>query len=157
MLLYCILYFAVYQVALVVKNILPAKLPLKHLLFHLAHVGGKVILPPGLFPVTSASEFASKVRDSFRRAVAAELEWNTAHQAEVQLRKHHGDPETKSETHDRSISVAGLYSPYSYSNEHLLGPTTLHDNISAFIGRNRGKTNLVDKYLLNYFLTFCFF
>jgi hypothetical protein len=131
----------VYQVALVVKNILPAALPLKHLLFHLAHLGGKVILPAHLYPVSSAVTTAQKVRDAFQRAVAAEKDYSMQQQKALRRRQQGAVSGAQESAHSRdsSLSVAGLYSPYAKASEELLGPAALQDNLEAFVSRSRGE------------------
>lgn len=136
-----------YQVALVVKHVLPATLSLKHLLFHLAHLGGKVILPAPLFPVTTAVTFAQTVRDAFQRAVAAEKEYTMQHQKIMlaqrrqQQQQQQGDAETQEVvpvSEDFSLSLAALYSPYAKCDEDLQGPAILQDSLGTFLYKNRG-------------------
>ena len=144
---YCITLFplyiyTVYQVALIIKNILPANLPLKYLLFHLAHLGGKVILPTRLFPITNTINFMKTLKNSYERAVAAEKEYiihenKTIQQNTVQnnsvLQNNQGN------VTQLSLSVAGLYSPYAYCREELQGPVQLQESIEVFMNQCRGK------------------
>jgi hypothetical protein len=77
---------SVYQVALVVRNILPASLPLKYLLFHLAHYGGKVLLPPALGCVTHAKGFVLSLQEAYTRAVQAERDFARHERRRMRLR-----------------------------------------------------------------------
>lgn len=166
--------YAVYQVALVTKHILPAALPLKHLFYHLAHLGGKIILPAPLFPVTSAVSFAETVRDAFQRAVAAEKDFSMQQQQRLadqrrrelqQMQKRLKGAEADGEEEetqygntlrgpeDLSLTVAGLYSPYAKSNEDLIGPMSVQEDLGGFLNKNRGK-HTVPRFLLFIMLTF---
>ena len=140
-----------YQVALIIKNILPANLSLKYLLFHLAHLGGKVILPTTLFPITNTINFMKTLKNSYERAVAAEKEYiihenKTIQQNTVQnnsvLQNNQGN------VTQLSLSVAGLYSPYAYCREELQGPVQLQESIEVFMNQCRGKYYLYKVYML---------
>jgi len=142
--------FTVYQVAIVVQHILPADLPLKHLLFHLAHLGGKILLPATLYPVTSAPEFVSSVHVAFQRAVAAEKDFTTqmlkAHKLQQQAARRRAAPEAEDDaadltvkaTFEPSLCLPGLYSPYAFASVDLQGPPTLQEAVEAFVDRSRG-------------------
>ena len=136
----------VYQVAIVVQNILPADLSLKHLLFHLAHQGGKIILPPTLYPLTSATEFAVTLHTAFMRAVAAEKDYNTQLQKaqQVAARRRAGLDVGDSTSNNapglvQSLSLAGLYSPFSGAGGDLQGPQALQASVEAFVDQSRGE------------------
>lgn len=134
-----------HQVAIVVQHILPASLPLKHLLFHLAHLGGKVILPATLYPVASAARFAARLQDAFQRAVAAEKDFTIQQQKNQQLARAAGNSSASGAAAasraaaEMSHSMVGLYSPYAYCYEDLQGPVALQDSIETFIGVGRGE------------------
>lgn len=122
------------------QHILPVSLPLKHLLFHLAHLGGKVILPATLYPVTSAANFAARLQDAFQRAVAAEKDFTIQQQKNAQSALSTGGQTAAGQRNGTGeAEVVGLYSPYAYSCEHLQGPVALQDSIEGFIGVGRGN------------------
>lgn len=136
--------FAVYQVAIVVQHILPADLSLKHLLFHLAHLGGKVLLPATLYPVTSAKEFVVSVQAAFQRAVSVEKDYTVLLQKMQQLASRRkagldvGDTSSNNKSIVQTLPLSPLYSPFAFAGVDLQGPPALQEAIEGFVDRSRG-------------------
>lgn len=64
---------SVYQLVILVRNI-AVTMSLKHLLFYLSHLGGKIILPPSSYSHTHSNSLMQQIEQAYNKAVAAEIE-----------------------------------------------------------------------------------
>ncbi|KAJ1414912.1 hypothetical protein B484DRAFT_482179, partial [Ochromonadaceae sp. CCMP2298] len=110
---------SVYQLALLVRTV-PA-MPLKLLVYYLANMGGRVLLP--MCPTDAVSV---GVRASFRMAVLAERDYA------AQLQQVEGGE-------GEGVPVAELFSPYADACAHLQGPDSLREWTERFLGEAREK------------------
>jgi hypothetical protein len=115
---------SVYQLALLVKPVLPASMPLKLLLFYLANMGGKILLPATLYPAANAVALAAQVRASFKLAVLAEKEYAVQSAYAVQQ---------EAVAVEGAVPLAQLFSPYTEAQANLQGPDSLRDSMEKFL------------------------
>ena len=145
---------SVYQVALVVRNILPASAPLKHLIFHLAHLGGKILLPPAMYNTSAAVEFLQQLQVAYNKAVNAEKQFSMYLQKEMKARFRNSrraeeedsdngasgvDTNAANVATAASVQAAGLYSPFERVYSELQGTATVQQSIETFVNKTRGE------------------
>jgi hypothetical protein len=120
---------SVYQLVLLTRHIQPATIPLCQLLYYLAHLGGKVLLPLHAYPQLHAKDMESKLHTAYQRSAMAE---DSSNSIDVVL-------------------AAGMFSPYKLSSakngiDYLeYGGVLMRDRISSFVAgcRSRGGLSII--------------
>jgi len=120
---------SVYQLVLLTRHIQPATIPLCQLLYYLAHLGGKVLLPLHAYPRLHAKDMESKLHTAYQRSALAE---DSSNSIDIVL-------------------AAGMFSPYKLSSTKNgidypeYGDTLMRDRVSSFVAgcRSRGGLSII--------------